>query len=95
MLQVNFFRLNFQKVPLDMEANPANIVRARKSIHRRRTSSSFWASTLEPPVRERFSLTKEAESSHPARMSISPLHRRKMVGPNKTHSIGGAPVALR
>jgi hypothetical protein len=48
---------------------------------------------LEPPVRARFSLTKEAESSHPARASINPLHRRKMAGPNKTHSIGGAPVA--
>jgi hypothetical protein len=50
---------------------------------------------LEPPVRARFSLTKEAESSHPARMSINPLHRHKMAGLNKTQSIGGAPVAQR
>jgi hypothetical protein len=50
---------------------------------------------LEPPVRARFSLTKEAESSHPVRMSINPLHRHNMAGPNKILPIGGAPVAQR
>jgi hypothetical protein len=40
-------------------------------------------------------LTKEAELSHPAHMSINPLHRRKMAGPNNTRSIGGALVAQR
>jgi hypothetical protein len=38
---------------------------------------------------------KQAALSPPARMSINPLHRRKMAGPNKTRWIGGVPVAQR